>query len=249
MRTTMRPRAEQQHIEAAPWGGIVLALVWAFLAGAAILALAAVAGAQTLDEAPLPLDDCTADLGPEVDIGLGPVVALEDVEWAGLLWGTEDGYRPAHLVSAEVEIQVTGLVARARVTQRFANPGDTWMEGLYLFPLPDEAAVDQLRMVVGDRILEGQVKEKAEARQVYETAKAEGRKATLVERHRPNVFSTRVANVGPGEAVEVVLEMQQPVRWDQGEMALRFPTVVNPRYFPGETPAAPELAIEPPLLA
>ena len=180
-------------------------------------------------------------------------MALEDVEWAGLLWHSDDGYRPAPLLSADVEIQVTGMVARARVTQRFANPGDDWIEGVYLFPLPDEAAVDRLRMVVGSRILEGQIKEKEEARQVYETARAEGRKATLVERHRPNVFSTRVANVGPGEQVEVVLELQQPVRYADGEMSLRFPTVVNPRFFPGpvlgDPATAPQVGIAPPLLA
>jgi Ca-activated chloride channel family protein len=104
---------------------------------------------------------------------------------------------------------------------------------VYVFPLPETAAVDRLRMVVGERVIEGQVREKEEARQVYETARREGVRASLVEQHRPNVFSTRVANVAPGETVEVVLELQQAVDYDAGRLRLRFPTVVARRYFPG----------------
>ena len=185
---------------------------------------------------------------PALPDNLAPPVKLADVEWAGLLWGSAEGYRPAPILSSEVEMRVTGLVARTRLTQHFENTSGAWMEGVYLFPLPDDAAVDRLRMVIGDRVLEGEIQEKAEARRTYEAAKEEGKKATLVEQHRPNVFTTRVANVAPGEAVEVVLELQQAVAWDAGEMSLRFPTVVNPRFFPapGE---APELRLGPPLLA
>lgn len=180
---------------------------------------------------------------------LGPVVPLREVEWAGLLWAGPQGYHPAHVVSAEVELRITGFVARARVTQRFANPGEAWMEGVYVFPLPESAAVDRLRLVVGQRVIEGQVREKEEARQVYEQARTEGRKASLVEQHRPNVFTTRVANVGPGEAVEVVIELQQTVRYDAGELSLRFPTVVNPRFTPApDAPPAVE-SIDGPVLA
>jgi len=188
------------------------------------------------------------ELFPPAGPPLADPVKLVDVDWAGLLWGSAEGYRPAPILSADVEMRVTGLVARTRLTQHFENTSDSWMEGVYLFPLPEGAAVDRLRMVIGDRVLEGEIQEKAEARRIYEAAKEEGKKATLVEQHRPDVFTTRVANVAPGEAVEVVLELQQTVRWDAGEMSLRFPTVVNPRFFPvpGE---APELRLGPPLLA
>ncbi len=179
---------------------------------------------------------------------LAAPVKLADVEWAGLLWGSAEGYRPAPILSSEVEMRVTGLVARTRLTQHFENSSGSWLEGVYLFPLPEGAAVDRLRLVIGDRVLEGEIREKAEARRTYEQAKEEGKKATLVEQHRPDVFTTRVANVAPGEAVEVVLELQQTVAWDSGEMSLRFPTVVNPRFFP--TPGEPpELRRLPPLLA
>ena len=76
--------------------------------------------------------------------------------------------------------RVTGLVARVHVRQEFRNDGAEWVEGVYVFPLPDEAAVDQLRMTIGERIIEGEIREKAEAKKEYEQAKAEGKKASLV---------------------------------------------------------------------
>lgn len=139
---------------------------------------------------------------------------------------------PAPVLGAAIEVKVTGIVARAKVTQIFTNPGTVWLEGVYVFPLPDGAAVDTLRMVVGERVLEGVVQEKNAARQTYQVAKEQGVKASLVEQQRPDVFTTSVANIGPGETVEITIEMQQAVRWDQGKFRLRFPTVVAPRYTP-----------------
>lgn len=218
-----------------------------------LLSLILWAPAARGDEATTAWDQPELTFGPPS--AAPSTVKLEDVEWAGLFWGRTSGtaadsapeYRPAAMLSTEVEMRVTGLVARTRLTQHFHNDSADWVEGVYLFPLPEDAAVDGLRLVIGDRVLEGEIQEKAEARRTYDEAKAEGRKASLVEQHRPNVFTTRVANVGPGEAVEVVLEMQQAVRWDAGEMSLRFPTVVNPRYFPA--PGETGLTVEPPLLA
>jgi Ca-activated chloride channel family protein len=173
--------------------------------------------------------------GQEVVQGASPVgVPLADVEWVGLVWSAgEAGYFPAVQLDAEVEISVSGLVARGRVTQRFVNPGDEWLGGVYDFPLPENAAIDRLRRVVGERVIEGQVREKEEAREEFEQARREGRRASLLEQHRPNVFTSRVTNVGPGETVEVTIDLQQAVEVDAGRMRLRFPTVVAPRYFPG----------------
>lgn len=154
---------------------------------------------------------------------------------------------PAPVLGTAVEVRVTGIVARAKVTQIFSNPWKAWLEGIYVFPLPEGAAVDTLRMTVGDRVLEGVIQEKAEARQTYELAKQQGVKASLVEQQRPDVFTTSVANIGPGETVEIAIEMQQAVRWDQGKFHLRFPMIVAPRY----TPAGPKAAasvIEAPVL-
>jgi Ca-activated chloride channel family protein len=139
----------------------------------------------------------------------------------------------APLLLTDVHIDVSGLVARATVAQRFVNATAVWQEGIYVFPLPENAAVDHLTMQVGERRIEGQIRERAVARAAYEQAKTEGRKATLVEQERPNVFTTSVAHIGPGEEVVVTIEYEQTLRYDAGAFSLRFPMVVAPRYIPG----------------
>jgi Ca-activated chloride channel homolog len=139
----------------------------------------------------------------------------------------------APLLFTDVDIAVSGMTARATVTQRFANPTVDWQEGVYVFPLPEKAAVDHLDMQIGQRRIEGQIKERGDARAAYEQAKTEGRKATLVEQERPNVFTTNVAHIGPGEEITVTIEYQETLRYDSGAFRLRFPMVVAPRYIPG----------------
>lgn len=157
----------------------------------------------------------------------------------GLLFqkGNEAVYAP--VLGTTVEVRVTGIIARARVTQIFKNPSSEWIEAVYIFPLPEGAAVDTLRMKVGDRTLEGVVREKEEARQQYVAAVQEGKKASLIEQQRPDVFTASVANIGPGETVEIAIEMQDVVRWEAGRFRLRFPMVVAPR--PGSPPLTPPL--------
>jgi Ca-activated chloride channel family protein len=162
-------------------------------------------------------------------------VRLSDVSDGALLFKTSAPglYVPAPSLDTSVSIQVSGIVARAEVTQRFVNRTGSCVEGIYVFPLPEGAAVDRLRMAVGGRIIEAEVREREEAKKVYEAAKTEGRKASLVEQERPNVFTTSVASIGDGEEVSVALVYQETLRYDQGKFHLRFPTVVAPRYIPG----------------
>ena len=122
------------------------------------------------------------------------------------------------------------------VTQEFLNPTAGWLEGVYVFPLPEGAAVDAMRLQVGERVIEGQIREREEARRTYQQAQQTGKKASLLEQERPNVFTISVANIGPAEAVVVDIEYQEVVRYDQGEFRLRFPMVVGPRYIPGDRP-------------
>jgi Ca-activated chloride channel family protein len=149
-----------------------------------------------------------------------------------------DPWAPAPTLSTEVRYRVSGLVARATVTQSFRNGTDTFVEGVYVFPLPEQAAVDHLRMRVGDRIIEGQIREREAARKEYRQAAESGRRASLVEQQRPNIFTSRVANLAPGEVLDVEIEFQQMLRFDEGEVRLRFPLVVGPRYIPGHPMAS-----------
>jgi Ca-activated chloride channel family protein len=138
----------------------------------------------------------------------------------------------APLVSTDVLFQVTGPIARARVIQTFHNPQEDWYEGVYIFPLPENAAVDGLRVRVGERLIEGEIRERGVAKQVYDQARKTGRHAALLDQERPNIFTTSVANIGPRESVVVEIEYQQTLRYDGGKFSLRFPMVIGPRYIP-----------------
>src|SRR5262249_25607830 len=153
-----------------------------------------------------------------------------------LLKSSQPGvYVPAPTVATDVKLQVRGLILRAEVTQRFKNPAATCAEAVYAFPLPETAAVDRLRMIVGQRVIEGEIRKKEEAKQVYEQAKSEGKKASLVEQQRPNLFTTSIANVGAGEEVTVTINYQQNVEYRDGVFRLRFPMTAGPRYDAGDT--------------
>ena len=116
------------------------------------------------------------------------------------------------------EVRVSGRIARTRVVQAFRNGGRQWAAATYLYPLPEEGAVDSLKMVVGQRVIVGEIRRRAEAAEIYERAKAAGQKAALVEQQRPNMFTTRVANIAPGETVLIEIEYQAPVTVRGGEL-------------------------------
>lgn len=160
---------------------------------------------------------------------------LEEVRRGELLMIMENGQlQPTPQLSQQVSMQVSGITARVKVAQHFINNSESWIEAVYVFPLPDESSVDHLRLRVGERLLEGRIMEKEEARKTHEQAKSEGKKSSLLVQNRPNIFNTRVANIGPGEKVTVEIEYQQLVRFGDGVFSLRFPMVVGPRYIPGQ---------------
>ena len=163
-----------------------------------------------------------------------PFVNPNDVRSGTLLFkAVEEGkYVPAPLVGTDVDVTVSGPTARTRVTQHFFNPSDGWVEGVYMFPMPENSGVDTLRMVIGGRVIVGEVKEKEQAKEIYEQAKAEGKKASLLEQQRSNVFTNSVANIGPRETVVIQIEYQEAVKQTGGQFSLRVPLVVAPRYNP-----------------
>lgn len=142
-------------------------------------------------------------------------------------------YRAAPVLDTDVDMRVSGYINRAHLTQTFTNGSDEWMEGIYVFPLPENAAVDHMRIHIGERVIEGQIKEKQQARKTYEQAKHDGKRASLVEQERPNMFTTSVANIGPHETIKVEIEYQQTLTYDQGQFRLRLPLAITPRYIPG----------------
>jgi Mg-chelatase subunit ChlD len=144
---------------------------------------------------------------------------------------TARGNLPLHRL--DVRAAITGLVARTRLVQGFHNPYDTALEATYIFPLPDRGAVTAMTMTADGRTVVAELRERAEARQAYEDAIAAGKRASIAEEERPDVFTMRVGNIEPGERVEVALTIVGPLPYEDGEATYRFPLVVAPRYIPG----------------
>jgi Ca-activated chloride channel family protein len=139
-------------------------------------------------------------------------------------------YVVAPTVDTTVDLRVNGIIARGHVAQRFRNSQSSCVEAVYVFPLPDDAAVDTLKMIVGERVIEGEIQPRKKAEATYQQAKSEGRKASLLTQERPNIFTASIANIGAGEEVAVTIEYQQTVAYADGVFSLRFPMTVAPRY-------------------
>ena len=137
-------------------------------------------------------------------------------------------------LDTKVQMDVTGTINRVKLEQSFTNPSNDWVEGVYVFPLPIDSAVDHLTMYVGNKTIEGQIKERKEAKKIYDKAKKSGKKASLIEQQRPNIFTTKVANIGPGETIKIAIEYQQAVKIDQDKFSIRFPMTIGERYIPGK---------------
>jgi Ca-activated chloride channel family protein len=132
-----------------------------------------------------------------------------------------------------VKADITGFLARVTVTQEFENPFSEKIEAVYTFPLPHDAAVDDMTMLVGGRVVRGKIKRREEAQKIYDAARAAGKVAALLDQERPNIFTQMVANIMPGESVKVEISYVETLHYEEGFYEFVFPMVVGPRYIPG----------------
>jgi len=146
--------------------------------------------------------------------------------------GAETTQVPLPLRHTDVHAVVTGYVSAVDVTQQFENPYDEKIEAVYLFPLPEKAAVNEFVMTIGERKIRGILREKEEAQRIYEDARAQGYRASLLVQHRPNIFEQKVANIEPGKRIDVNIRYFNTLAYEDGWYAFVFPTVVGPRYNP-----------------
>ncbi len=134
------------------------------------------------------------------------------------------------LESTTADVNIAGVIADVTVTQVYKNEGNSVIEAEYVFPASTRAAVYAMEMKIGSRTITAKVKEKEQARREYETAKSEGKRASLLEQDRPNVFRMNVANIMPGDKIEVILKYTEMLVPTEGEYQFVYPTVVGPRY-------------------
>jgi Ca-activated chloride channel family protein len=173
-----------------------------------------------------------------VDVALA---APQEEATPGSLQATNASGKPVGLCPlkhTDVKAEISGFLSRVRVTQEFENPFKEKIEAVYTFPLPQNAAVDDMTMVVGDRTVRGRILPREEARNVYEAARAGGQVASLLDQERPNIFTQAVANIMPGEKVTVTISYVETLKYEDGAYEFVFPMVVAPRYIPGKPTSA-----------
>jgi Ca-activated chloride channel family protein len=164
-----------------------------------------------------------------------PAVSVED-QTPGALQVVDGSGKPkgvCPLKHTNVKAEISGFLSRVQVTQQFENPFPDKIEAVYTFPLPQNAAVDDMTMTVGDRIVRGKIMRKEQAQAVYEAAKNNGQVAGLLDQERPNIFTQSVANIMPGEKITVAISYVETLKYEEGAYEFVFPMVVGPRYVPG----------------
>lgn len=167
---------------------------------------------------------------------LQPTVGAQSRETSGSLVvldpeGKEKARCP--LKQTTVKAEISGFLSRVNVIQEFENPFNEKIEAVYTFPLPQNAAVDDMTMVVGERTVRGKILRREEAQAVYDAAKAGGKVASLLDQERPNIFTQSVANILPGEKVTINISYVETLKYEDGSYEFVFPMVVGPRYIPG----------------
>jgi len=152
------------------------------------------------------------------------------------------------LKHTSVKASVSGSITRVNVSQEFTNPFPDEIEAIYVFPLPDQAAIDDMTITIGDRKVKGLIKKRDEARAIYDAAKKQGLVAALLDQERPNIFTQSVANILPGANIKVEISFVEQLKLEDGVYEFVFPMVVGPRYIPGTLQGSDASNISPPVV-
>lgn len=173
--------------------------------------------------------------------------ALEDLKLGTILVIQEEAdASPLPLEATAVTGEVIGAIAQMTVTQRFGNPFKTPIEVEYLFPLPHNAVVIDYEITIGTRTIKAHIKEIEAAQRAYRQAVSEGKRASLLEQRRPNLFTIRVGNIQPGESIATKLHYEERLKYEDNAYELVFPMGITPRYHsPTEHPETAKAADAP----
>lgn len=159
----------------------------------------------------------------------------EDTPGCGALlakFPSEDKEIPLPLKHTNVNGEIIGYIATVEVTQQFHNPYNEKIEAVYVFPLPQNAAINEFIMTIGDRRIRGIIRERAAAERIYQQAKSQGYTASLLTQERPNIFTQKVANIEPGREIDVNIKYFNTLAYVDGWYEFVFPMVVGPRFNP-----------------
>ena len=178
---------------------------------------------------------------------LSGVIAAQTPETAGAIVVRDPtGRAVCPLKHTDVKAEISGFLSRVVVTQQFENPFASPIEAVYTFPLPHNAAVDDMTMTIGERTIRGKILTREDAQVVYEGARSRGQVAGLLDQERPNIFTQSIANIMPGEQIKISISYVETLRYEDGAYEFVFPMVVGPRYSPQNVPDAARITPPPP---
>lgn len=162
------------------------------------------------------------------------VASAEEYIGEGTLKIAGDNERPyvCPLKHTEVQASISGVVGKVTVSQKFENPINDPIEAEYIFPLPEDAAVDSMTMKIGSKIVKAEIKERQEAEKIYSEAKKTGRRTALLNQERPNIFKWHIANIMPRDEIEITLTYVDNIKYSDGFYEFVFPMTVGPRFIP-----------------
>ena len=169
----------------------------------------------------LPLAGALADTAEQEESSLSPSFFIE---------GDDSGVERLPLKRTSARVRLNGYIASVEITQVYRNQGNQPINATYIFPGSTQAAVNGMTMTIGERRIVAKIKEKQVAKQEFETARQQGKSASLLSQKRPNVFSMEVANIMPGDEVEVALTYSEIITAEDGVYEFVYPAVVGPRY-------------------
>ncbi len=149
------------------------------------------------------------------------------------------------LKNTDVKAEISGFISRVTVTQTFQNPFAENIEAVYTFPLPNDAAVDDMTMIIGTRVIKGKIMERKKAQETYDAAKQQGKTAALLEQQRPNIFTQSVANITPNAEIKVVISYVETLNYADDTYEFRFPMTIGERYIPSSVSSEDAAKISP----
>ncbi len=161
---------------------------------------------------------------------LSQTVEDEDPGLGMLMLGNASDWVPAVLLETHFQVDVNGPVASITLTQDFFNSHDDFAEASYLFPMPEQAAVHAMQIVIDGRVIIGSVHEKVDAERIYHEAMESGQQAAITQQLGGNVFRTKVAHIASGQSIQVTIEYRQVLEPENGRFSLHLPTTLTPRY-------------------
>ncbi len=183
-----------------------------------------------------------SDRGKEQETDSAPVPAIPGCGALLARIPEEPKLIPMPLKHTAVTGTIDGYIASVYVKQQFHNPFDTKIEAVYIFPLPQKAAINEFVMRVGDRRIRGIIRERQQAEKIYNQARSQGHVASLMTQERPNIFTQKVANIAPGKQIDIDVRYFNTLKWDDGAYEFVFPMVIGPRFNPAGS-ADPVVAI------